>query len=236
MTARLLPGGDLGIHTRSCADHGPALLLAGSLAALLLAGCSLFEPTSPEAGSGGTTLLTNYADPESCLKYMAIGIVNKDAGLAAYIGALADSAGGDGVGFHAFFDTAVLNAYTRTTGLKIEDWNLGSERTQFLPYLGKLRLEPYVMGWTADEQHLDNVEDTRAVLHRHYRVVAVTSTDSLIIAVGYADLYFTKLSASRWALTRWEDRVDPDYGVYPANDLWRTFGYWRLNLSSREEG
>jgi hypothetical protein len=204
-------------------------LLLGLLA-LLLAGCGLFKPTSPEVGASGDALLASYADPESCLRYMAIGIERKDnVGLAAYVGAMADTSS-DGVGFHAFFDAAVWSAFS---GIKPADWDLDHEETQFYPAFIVLRTDPYVMQWTGDLEHPldDNPDATHKILHRHYRVVAVSGPDSLTIAVGYADLYFSYLT-SRWALTKWEDRVDPDYGANPANELWRTFGYWRLNLST----
>ncbi|HNX51789.1 MAG TPA: hypothetical protein PKL08_16600, partial [Thermoanaerobaculaceae bacterium] len=130
------------------------------LTAALLAGCGLFKPTSPEAGSGGTTLIADYSSPENCLEYMALGIENKDnAGQAAYIGALADSAGGDGVGFHAFFDAAVWNLYS---GIKPTDWDLDHEETQFYPGFIGLRTERYNMEWVADTNHLidDRPDDT----------------------------------------------------------------------------
>jgi hypothetical protein len=201
------------------------------LLALPLAGCGLFQPTSPEVGDSGTTLLPSYADPESCLKYMAVGIEYKDnVGLTAYIGALADSAG-DGVGFHAFFDAAVWNAYT---GVKPDDWDRGYEETQFYPAFIALRGDPYDMEWLPDEDNpLDEVvDDDHVILHRRYQVHALSTNESLLIAVGYADLYFTRLSASRWALTRWQDRVAPDIGVNPVNEMWRTIGYWRLNATT----
>jgi hypothetical protein len=208
-----------------------AAVLLGGLAALALAGCGLFKPTSPEVGNTGTTLLVSYADPENCLKYMAIGIERKDnVGLTAYIGALADSLGGDGVGFHAYFDAAVWNAYT---GLKPADWDLDHEETQFYPAFIALRTDSLDMQWLPDEQHpLDETIDSdHVILHRQYKVLAISATESLLIAIGYADLYFTRISASRWALTRWQDRVDPAIGVNPTNEMWRTFGYWRLNAT-----
>jgi hypothetical protein len=201
------------------------------LLALLLAGCGLFRPTSPEVGATGEALLANYSDPESSLKYMAIGIGRKDnIGLDAYIGALADTTT-DGVGFHATFDAAVWNAYS---GIKPDDWDLDHEETQFYPAFAALRSEAYRMEWLPDSIHPidERPDDTHRILHRQYRVWAVGATDSLIIGIGFADLYFTSVSSSRWALTRWDDRVASYVGVNPANEMWRTFGYWRLNLST----
>ncbi len=206
--------------------------LAGlGLLALLLTGCGLFQPTSPELGDTGTALIADYSTPEKCLEYMAIGIGRKDnVGLDAYIGALADTST-DGVGFHATFDAAVWNSYS---GIKPDDWDLDYERTQFYPAFIALRTERYRMEWVPDTMHLsdDQPDETHRILHRQYRVWAVGETDSLIIAIGFADLYFTSVSSSRWALTRWDDRVAPYVGVNPANELWRTIGHWRLNLST----
>jgi hypothetical protein len=211
-------------------DRRGAGLLIG-LMALLLAGCGLFKPTSPEVGAGRSALIVNYADPESCLAYMALGIENKDnVGLTAYTGALADSSA-DGVAFHAFFDAAVWNAYT---GVKPDDWDLDHEETQFYPAFIALSSETYKMEWLPDVEHpLDETIDSdHVILHRKYEVHAISSTQSLLIAIGYADLYFTRISASRWALARWQDRVDPSIGVNPSNEMWRTFGYWRLNATT----
>ena len=213
--------------------HPNLARLAGLLFGLpaLLAGCSLFEPTSPEVGDVGETLLPSYAAPESCLKYLVVGVVRKDdLGLAAYTGALADSTK-DGIGFHAFFDPAVWNAYT---GVKPDDWNLDYE-TQFYSALTTLRAEAYGMAWLPDEYNPYDIGDDLAadtcILHRQYKVWAISGPDSLLIAIGYADLRFARISASRWALTRWQDRVDPEIGANPTNDLWRTFGYRRLNAA-----
>jgi hypothetical protein len=202
------------------------LLVVG---ALLLAGCGLFRPTSPEVGDSGETLLASYADPESCLKYMAIGIGRKDnIGQTAYIGAMADTST-DGAGFHAYFDLAVWNAYS---GFKPDDWSLVREETFYPAFVG-MRSEKYRMEWLPDSANPidENPDDTHRILHRQYRVWAVSTTDSLIIAIGFADLHFASLT-SRWVLTKWEDRVAPYVGVNPANEMWRTFGYWRLNLST----
>jgi hypothetical protein len=74
----------------------------------------------------------------------------------------------------------------------------------------------------------------RMILHRRYEVYALQQSpaDTLLITVGFADLYFAKISPSRWALYRWEDRVDPRVGAQPANEDHRTFGYRRLNAGA----
>jgi hypothetical protein len=196
------------------------------LLAVLAAGCDLFKPATPETGGGGVALIANYAKPESCLYYMRVGIERKDPlGQTVYLGALADSLGGDGVGFHAFFDQVVWNAYQ---GNKPDDWNLDYE-TQFLPLFIQRYTAPYAMKWLPDVYHPHDVTDDpdHQILHRRYEVRA----GALLIAVGYADLYFTRISTSRWALVRWEDRLDTDVGADPKDPLQRTFGYRRLNGS-----
>jgi len=204
--------------------------LALGLLAVLVAGCELFKPASPEVGGGGSTLLPSYATPESCLRYMQIGIESKDnVGQSAYLGALADSTK-DGLGFHAFFDPAVLSDYG---GIRPTDWNLDYE-AQFLPLYFSVKLNPYEMKWLPDEVYPYDYlspEGDRMILHRRYEVRALQQppADTLLITVGYADLYFTRISASRWALYRWQDRVDPVVGARPAVDDQRTFGYRRLN-------
>jgi hypothetical protein len=198
------------------------------LLAVLLAGCGLFRPARPEIGAGGGGLLPDYSAPESCLLYMRVGIERKDSdGQNAYVGALAN-ASQDGIGFHAFFDQAVWNAYT---GVPPQDWDLRHE-TLFYSAFIRLTGDPYEMSWLPDEFNPhDDISGDTVVVHRRYEVRALRAAtrDSLLIAVGYADLYFARISASRWALTRWMDRVDPNVGAQPADPLQQTFGSRRLN-------
>jgi hypothetical protein len=207
--------------------------LALGLLAVLVAGCELFKPATPEVGGSGLTLLPSYAKPESCLRYMQIGIERKDnLGKNAYLGALADTTT-DGLGFHAFFDPSVLNAYS---GIKPEDWNQEYE-AQFISLFYSVKLSPYQMKWLPDEVYpydFLSPEGDRMILYRRYEVRALQQSpvDTMLIAVGYADLYFARISASRWALYRWQDRVDPDVGAQPADPDQRTFGYRRLNAGA----
>jgi hypothetical protein len=209
-------------------------LVLGVLA-VLVTGCGLFKPATPEIGGGGSgcTLVPSYADTGDCLRYMQIGIQLKDdCGKEAYLGALADSTK-DGMGFHAFFDQAVWEAYD---GIRPADWNLDYE-AQFVSLFNNVKLLPYRMMWLPDTIHpydYTNPEENRMILHRRYEVYALQESpvDTLLIAVGFADLYFAKISASRWVLYRWEDRVDPRVGARPANEDYRTFGYRRLNAGA----
>ena len=217
------------VTRRACGPLRAGLALG--LLAVLVAGCDLFKPASPEMGGGGSTLLPSYATPESCLRYMQIGIERKDnVGQSAYLGALADTTT-DGQGFHAFFDPAVWNAYD---GIRPADWDLSHE-AQFLPVFIRSFGDPYEMRWLPDEVHPhdDDLGD-HMILHRRYEVRALrqSTADTLLIAVGYADLYFAKISAARWALTRWQDRVDPAVGAQPADPDQQTFGSRRLNAGA----
>jgi hypothetical protein len=211
-----------------------ALRAAAALAVLLLApGCGLFKPASPEIATGGRGLVGNYTHPESCLSYMKLGIEQKGAGgLQLYIGALADTSI-DLVGFHALFDPADWNSALSSN--PPDDWDLGYERDFFNNFALK-RSYPYLMIWTPDSLNWDDKSDDNAwTLYRHYEVFSLETTqggvDSVLFAVGYAELHFIRVSASRWALRIWKDRIDPMIGANPANELWRTMGYRRLKPS-----
>jgi hypothetical protein len=206
-------------------------LLAAAAVGLSGIGCSeLHRPTAvvPDRSH----LSPSYATPESCLRYMRIGIERKDdSGQDAYLGTLADTSTDD-LGFHAFFDPAVLNAYS---GIPPTDWDLQHE-AQFLAVFIRSYADPYEMNWLPDEVYpYDDTPDAdHMILHRRYEVRAVrpSTSDTLLIAVGYADLYFARLSASRWALYRWQDRVAPEVGPLPIDPVQRTFGSRRLDAGA----
>ena len=205
--------------------------LALGLLAVLVAGCDLFKPATPQLGTVGATLLPSYAHPESCLRYMQIGIERKDnIGQDAYLGALADSTN-DGLGFHAFFDPADLKNYP---GTPPTDWDLRHE-SQFLSVFIRSYGDPYKMSWLEDMDYPHDVYDgDNAILRRRYKVWALrkSTADTLLIGVGYTELHFTRISASRWALVRWQDRVDPAVGAPPAIEDQQTFGSRRLNAGA----
>jgi len=207
-------------------------VLALALGLLLpgLAGCKLFEPAKPETPDTGVpVIIPDYSTIESCLHYMKVGIEAKAYGQAAYIGALADTTK-FGVGFHATFDPEVWNSFT---GSKPADWNLDLE-TQFFGVLIAKYPGAYTMEWNEDVNHIDetNPEQTRAIWHRQYKIrTDLGSGETALIAVGYADLYFSRIG-TRWVLTRWDDRVDPAVGFPPADDRQQTLGQRRLNFGA----
>ena len=208
--------------------------LAGLLALLLLAGCDMFRPALPEIGGKGPSVIANYSSPDSCLHYMKLGIEAKAKGQELYIGALADTSVDKLAGFRAWFDPAVERLFT----FRPEAWLLADERDFFNRFIVKSSY-PYVMQWQRDTLITDDRADrgggTYAVLHRRYQVFSIEPTQqgevSLLIAVGYADLYFIRISPSRWALRRWDDRVDPLVGAQPQDPLQQSFGYRRLDRS-----
>ena len=201
------------------------------LLGLLGAGCDLFRPARPEVGGLGFHIVANYTSLDSVLYYMKVGIENKSSdGQAAYIGALADT-NVDGVSFFAFFDPAVWVAYQ---GTKPDKWSLDQE-VLFYGAFAKVRDEPYTMWWQTVDQYPDDPNEqtlSQARRVRHYQVYAhiLATGDSLLIAVGYADLTFVHIG-SRWKLSRWQDRVDPLIGFPPQNPLQQTFGARRLNAT-----
>ena len=206
-----------------------AALAAGVLAAVLASGCRLFQPAMPELPSAGV-YVPRYNDPDTVLASMAAGIALKAQGFAAYSGALADTQDTEGErrAFRAFFDPAVL-AVMPTTPPPIGGWQLAHEQ-QFYSYFVRVFNDPYVMQWTPDVQHPDvTVDESHKILYRHYQVQVQAASDTFTIAIGYADLYFVKKSPNKWAITRWDDRVDPAVGAQPADPNQQTFGARRLN-------
>lgn len=79
---------------------------------------------------------------------------------------------------------------------------------------------------TSPNDLIDETAGT-ALLHRKYYVAATASTTTLIVAVGYVDLYLVKYQG-RWYVLRWEDRLDPLIGVDPVDPNNRTLGWRRL--------
>jgi hypothetical protein len=211
----------MGTLTRQASRPLRAGLVLGLLA-VLVAGCDLFKPATPEVVTSGCTLLASYALPESCLLYMQIGIEHKDdCGKGVYLGALTD-------GFRADFDLAVWNAYADT---RPAEWDLSFEG-EFVSRFIQAYPYPYRMEWLEDPDYPianEDKGDQSRVLHRHYKVWARKPTaDSLLIAAGYAKLTFTKVPAAGWALALWEDRVDPDAGFPPTDPDQQSFGQRRL--------
>lgn len=186
----------------------------GVLALLLvtLAGCDVFKPATPEPPPPDP-VPTDYSSPEDALTTIRFAVEAKGRvnAATAYEDAFGDSAattsGGDGRGFWAFVEEAVLARFPRPGPT-----NFGEER-QFYSKLILVSAEPYGMIWSPDQIHPDTPGDDDQVLHRIYRIeTAPASGDPIVVARGIADLYFHKvLNTNRWVIVRWDDRVDPDH-------------------------
>lgn len=197
-----------------------------------LSGCrGLFTPAVPEAPTGPPIVL-DFSSPEATLNTMINGIAAKGQGSSAWLGAFQDSTRpDDGIGYHQVFDPADLQLFVSSCGCEAPtDWRYAQEQVFFLEFLNVRPSDVYSAVFDSVETNPDPTPgDAQAVLHRHYRVFASTpdNTSTSIIAIGYADLTFTKLSG-RWLITRWEDHVDPAVGVNPSDQDQLTLGRRRL--------
>ena len=209
-----------------------ALLALAWLAATGHVGmCDLFRPATPERGGTGNVILTNYTDPDSTLATMARGMAAKADGRDAYMGGVADTIR-DSRSFTATFDPAVLARYNSQPNAVpgYDPWTTDLERTVFLNFI-QYKSGEYAMTWGPDTFNpIDDRQPDSAVLHRSYQITArLDPTTTLIIAVGYADLTFVRTASGRWAITRWDDRVDPAYGgANPSNPDQVPYGWRRL--------
>jgi hypothetical protein len=199
----------------------------------VFSGCKgLFTPAVPEPPSGDP-IIVNYRSPEATLNTMELGIALKGQGAAAWLGAFADSTRPeDGAGYHQFFDPADKAFFEGACQCEApSDWGYSQEQNFYLSLLDVRPGDEYVALIDSVEDLPDpEPTDTEAVLHRHYRLLAIApaAEDTLIIAIGYADLTLTKFTADRWLITRWDDRVDPAVGVNPTDPYLLTLGRRRL--------
>src|SRR5262249_27637738 len=121
---------------------------------------------------------------------------------------------GDGRAFHAFFDIQDLQEHS-TRRDRNRDWNKDLEPLMYYALVRKYTY-PYVMTWAPNEAcpqgNCNDIENaTDALLHRKYRIVQIakrgTTTDTLPVAIGAADLYFVKSAsaANKWVIAQWQD-------------------------------
>lgn len=204
----------------------------GMMTGGVFSGCrGLFKPAIPEPPSG-RPIVINYRSPEATLATMELGIGAKAQGEAAWLGAFADSTSpDDSPAYHQIFDPAdLLSCQCENPG----DWRVTQEQIFFFDFLDVRSGEEYAAIFDSVDATPDQPPgDTEAIVHRHYRVFANApdGNSTRIIAIGYADLIFTKFSGDRWLITRWEDHVDPDVGVNPSapHEYELTLGRRRLD-------
>lgn len=221
----------------------PAHVRFGRLALLALVWCTLtggvfsgcrglFTPAVPEPPSD-PPIVPNFRSPEATLNTMRQGLAAKARGASAWLGAFADSTGpGDGPAFHQFFDPADLAFFQGACQCQApSDWRVNQEQDFFVAFLDVRPADDYQVEFTVVDANPDPPPtDTQAILHRRYRVLAVSPDGSgaIVIATGYADLTFTKLTADDWLITRWDDHVDPEVGVNPSDPYLLSLGRRRL--------
>lgn len=196
----------------------------GLCGVLLLGGCNLFQPRTPEPPSTGG-VVTNYTDPAATLETLARAIEAKAAGNSpsAYMGGLADSiTARDAENFIAFFDPEAVTVWRNVTGgTPPNEWGPPLEK-QLFTHLPDLSGDVYSFVWYEDFQH-PNDEDPAPnvkVLHRQYVLTATPKggTNAQTLAIGYADLTFIlSKSGDKWVIARWQDRVDPTVGANPSS-------------------
>jgi hypothetical protein len=201
----------------------------------VFSGCKgLFTPAVPEAPTG-PPLIPNYRSPELTLRTMKEALAAKARGSSAWLGAFADSSAPGVPGYHQFFDPTDLSVFGSSCGCQVpSDWSLTQEQTFYLQFLNVRPSDNYqaVFDSVADNPDPPPTDDTHAVLHRHYQLIA-TSPDgnsTLIIAIGYADLTLTKVG-DQWLITRWDDHVDPLVTANPIDPYQLTLGRRRLEAS-----
>jgi hypothetical protein len=208
------------------------LLLLAWLAATGEVGvCPLFQPATPEQGGGGVIIPTNYLDPDSTLATLARGMNAKANGRDAYMGGIADTTR-DGRSFRANFDPSVVARYNAQPGAVggWDPWGTDLERQWFFNFV-QYKSGAYTMTWGPDTFHpADDRGVDVALLHRSYKITSLQSDGSnLIIAVGYADLFFLRNASGRWVILRWDDRADDAYGgANPPNAEQVPLGWRRL--------
>lgn len=195
---------NFGRGNRGLRVMAPTLALATALAAC--AGCDYFKPAAPEAPSASAVIIPNYSLPEKTLETLAKGIQDKGRtnGLAAYIGGFADN-------FKAVFDAQTVNRMEQQGVVVPEDWNLSREESFYSKFvtLSTVPLNSeYSFRWIRDPTPGEDVNESQiAILHKEYQVFAIRQdAETQYIARGLVTLHFSKVSADRWAITRWEDR------------------------------
>lgn len=218
-------------------------LLSGLLAAsLLLASCqNPFTPATPETPDGDC-IAEEYGTPDELLNTMALAIATRSpCGANAWTHAFAESTSASDRAFRAFYDPAVKASWQATTQQTApEPWGLALESKMHTKISGIISTYVYVWQWLPDAgSGLDEfpADADTGLMHRRYKLFATdaTGTQTLEIAAGYADLAVQK-KGGRWSVFRWNDRLDPDVGLVPANQLAYSMSFRRLESVSRTQG
>lgn len=195
----------------------------------VFSGCNgLFTPVTPEPPTS-PPIIPDYGDAEATLATMVAAIQAKAQGADAWVGAFADSiAEGAGPGFHIRFDAddvLVCDCPVPTT------WRRADERQFYLEFMQLSPSATYgaIFLPVNDQPDPTPTSDTEVLFHRDYEVIANEESGiQSTIAIGRADLTFTKVSGDRWLLTRWVDHVNEIVGPNPTDPEQKTLGRRRL--------
>lgn len=202
----------------------------------VFSGCrGLFTPAIPEPPSGKPIVL-DYRSPEATLNTMKLGIAAKGQGASAWLGAFPDSTRPEeGPAYHQIFDSGDLSFFEGACQCEApSDWRASQEQNFYLAFLDVRPGDEYAARFDSVDANPDPPPtDTQAIVHRYYTVLATApdGNSRLVIAIGFADLTFTKVSGDRWLITRWDDHVDPAVGVNPIDPYQLTLGRRRLESS-----
>jgi len=212
------------MRARSHAAGAIALLLG---LMLLVQGCGLFKPASPQPPIFGSGIVGRYNLPDTTLNTLALGIADKAQtnGQSVYMAGFADSSV-DGVDFHAFFDPATVVRFTSGGHAPPDlNWRTPYEQNFYVKFAQIQPSATYQFIWQVDSTSvIDDIQPTTALLHRKYRAFAALGDTAISLARGYADLSFVKIG-SDWKIVRWQDREDPAANI-DAGEL--SFGQRRL--------
>jgi hypothetical protein len=192
-------------------------------ATVTVAGCNYFRPADPEPPSGAS-IIPDYSSPDATLRTMALGIEDKGRtnGALVYAGALAESTVTT-PGYRQIFWPPDSAKWRQTSGIPVPSpWTSALEQDFYSKFIA-LRGEAYQMLWGPGRLS-DDVGSDQAVIYRQY-LVTTESGDS--IAIGLADLQFSRGGSGNWLITRWDDRPDPDH-TNPTDPEQQTLGLRRL--------
>lgn len=211
----------------------PALL---TIALALPLGCvNPFRPADPEPPDG-TGVTENFQTPEDVLETLRLAIESKSTnGENAYAHCFADSVAPADRAYRGFYDPKVRQVWQTGTPIPApEPWNLELESKvpQYL-YIQRQNAE-YSWQWSRDPfSGNDDVDADTTQFHRKYVLQATDPNSSAgeIICIGYADLSFIKIG-NRWAIARWNDRVDPTVGENPSGSQF-SMTWYRLKSLTR---
>ena len=214
-----------------------ALLMAAALAAGLAACRNPFLPAQPEPPGSATedvTVAMEFSRPALLFNTLvtAIAVKNRGNGVAAYIGAFADTTT-QGVDMHVEFDPAVV-AERAGVGERVPSW-LRSDEIDFYRYLSGLAEGDYSL--LLSPVLTDNTDDpNHQFFNREYTLTSTTQDgNSTELARGWAEIelrYVTDPSA-QWVITRWTDHVIAGIDPNPSNPGQRSFSRLRFDSYTR---